>query len=119
MDNLILKEIIKLNKEKKSFCTVSKIDDSDVEIIISDKNDKSDMQKFAQEALASDQLIIVNYKDNEFIINPYNPPLSLIIVGAVHISQYLSKIAKLLDFCLLYTSPSPRDLSTSRMPSSA
>ena len=24
-----------------------------------------------------------------------------------------------LDFCLLYTSPSPRDLSTSRMPSSA
>ena len=26
---------------------------------------------------------------------------------------------KLKDFCLLYTSPSPRDLSTSRMPSSA
>ena len=26
---------------------------------------------------------------------------------------------KLDDFCLLYTSPSPRDLSTSRMPSSA
>ena len=25
----------------------------------------------------------------------------------------------LIDFCLLYTSPSPRDLSTSRMPSSA
>jgi len=25
----------------------------------------------------------------------------------------------LLDYCLLYTSPSPRDLSTSRMPSSA
>ena len=25
----------------------------------------------------------------------------------------------LLKFCLLYTSPSPRDLSTSRMPSSA
>ena len=25
----------------------------------------------------------------------------------------------LLQFCLLYTSPSPRDLSTSRMPSSA
>ena len=98
MDNLILKEIIKLNKEKKSFCTISKIDDSHVEIIISDKNDKSDMQKFVQEALVSDQLIIVNYKDNEFIINPYNPPLSLIIVGAVHISQYLSKIAKLLDF---------------------
>ena len=28
-------------------------------------------------------------------------------------------IAKLVHDCLLYTSPSPRDLSTSRMPSSA
>ena len=31
--------------------------------------------------------------------------------------QYLKKGQK--GFCLLYTSPSPRDLSTSRMPSSA
>ena len=28
-------------------------------------------------------------------------------------------VAKLFNDCLLYTSPSPRDLSTSRMPSSA
>ena len=27
--------------------------------------------------------------------------------------------SEMLDICLLYTSPSPRDLSTSRMPSSA
>ena len=30
-----------------------------------------------------------------------------------------SKTIYLIPFCLLYTSPSPRDLSTSRMPSSA
>ena len=30
-----------------------------------------------------------------------------------------AKAAALLRHCLLYTSPSPRDLSTSRMPSSA
>ena len=28
-------------------------------------------------------------------------------------------VVSLVDTCLLYTSPSPRDLSTSRMPSSA
>ena len=33
-------------------------------------------------------------------------------------SKIKEEIAKILD-CLLYTSPSPRDLSTSRMPSSA
>ena len=31
----------------------------------------------------------------------------------------LEELAQLPYFCLLYTSPSPRDLSTSRMPSSA
>ena len=39
-------------------------------------------------------------------------------------SNYISEKIELqgikaLDVCLLYTSPSPRDLSTSRMPSSA
>ena len=43
--------------------------------------------------------------------------------GKIHMGHALNKITK--DFivryksCLLYTSPSPRDLSTSRMPSSA
>ena len=34
-------------------------------------------------------------------------------------SRMLRQYANLIGFCLLYTSPSPRDLSTSRMPSSA
>ena len=38
--------------------------------------------------------------------------------------DYLNRLAQLveagrIEICLLYTSPSPRDLSTSRMPSSA
>ena len=35
------------------------------------------------------------------------------------IADYLQHGPKRLQICLLYTSPSPRDLSTSRMPSSA
>ena len=31
----------------------------------------------------------------------------------------VASVAKRFGLCLLYTSPSPRDLSTSRMPSSA
>ena len=43
---------------------------------------------------------------------------------AIRDSKYQSELADLCDHsnlktCLLYTSPSPRDLSTSRMPSSA
>ena len=47
------------------------------------------------------------------------------IVSAATGSEFISffdiskPYGKQLIFCLLYTSPSPRDLSTSRMPSSA
>ena len=37
----------------------------------------------------------------------------------VHSSQQQRATAVIVHSCLLYTSPSPRDLSTSRMPSSA
>ena len=40
--------------------------------------------------------------------------LQLIVQGVL-----IFAVQKLAQFCLLYTSPSPRDLSTSRMPSSA
>ena len=33
--------------------------------------------------------------------------------------MYEREITAMMKLCLLYTSPSPRDLSTSRMPSSA
>ena len=39
-----------------------------------------------------------------------------------HLARLLSEITEVGErviICLLYTSPSPRDLSTSRMPSSA
>ena len=42
------------------------------------------------------------------------------ILGCIHMTiQTAVLIETLTSFCLLYTSPSPRDLSTSRMPSSA
>ena len=36
-----------------------------------------------------------------------------------HSRRFVQKVCCVLYICLLYTSPSPRDLSTSRMPSSA
>ena len=35
------------------------------------------------------------------------------------INDFANQVVPASDSCLLYTSPSPRDLSTSRMPSSA
>ena len=47
------------------------------------------------------------------------PGLSINIIGTLCIETILSAMMRSIHRCLLYTSPSPRDLSTSRMPSSA
>ena len=55
---------------------------------------------------------MIEYHNPEASVGIDNQPygLSLSVTGTNAVN---------LGFCLLYTSPSPRDLSTSRMPSSA
>ena len=53
-------------------------------------------------------------KSGSFEIRKYAP----MVVARTQVSSDYSE-ATSRGFCLLYTSPSPRDLSTSRMPSSA
>ena len=116
MKSNLLKEIIKLTNDKVAFCTFSEVDSDDVEIVIPDENNNSEKQKFIKETLIRDHLQIVKIENKDFIINPFNPPLRLIIVGAVHISQYLSKIAKLLDFDVTIIDPREAFASQERFP---
>jgi len=77
-------------------------------------------QKYAEEALEARRAIIASLAEMERV------PRGEIVVGAneatcLHIlpevfAQFKKQYPRV---CLLYTSPSPRDLSTSRMPSSA
>ena len=56
---------------------------------------------------------VVYVQIENYVVTPRIMKRTLSVPGAVTI------IAALIGSCLLYTSPSPRDLSTSRMPSSA
>ena len=68
-----------------------------------------------------------NIKDIDLVLGAKGSPLQLILANVYHIDaptgninqREAEKVLKHPYICLLYTSPSPRDLSTSRMPSSA
>ena len=56
--------------------------------------------------------------DTDFLLEKYQANLA----GSLVVDEVVDEVAVYQDYvegCLLYTSPSPRDLSTSRMPSSA
>ena len=58
--------------------------------------------------------MVEQHKDADFGYKKVSPEEKTRLVREVFHS-----VAPNYDLCLLYTSPSPRDLSTSRMPSSA
>ena len=64
--------------------------------------------------------VIVLDKNQNVLFSDYQRHFADILKTLTQILEQAEKIMKSHDItCLLYTSPSPRDLSTSRMPSSA
>ena len=62
---------------------------------------------------------IASPKSNGATVTPTADPKSIARCGIPAPAPKGRNNIKLILACLLYTSPSPRDLSTSRMPSSA
>ena len=59
--------------------------------------------------------IVLVRKNNEVVVAGDGQ----VSMGNTVVKSTASKVRRIEKSCLLYTSPSPRDLSTSRMPSSA
>ena len=78
---------------------------------MTDYDNKSDLDELYQDIIIEHNQNPQNYGD---IPNPTHDAEGFNPFCGDNIKVYI-----LLNGCLLYTSPSPRDLSTSRMPSSA
>jgi xanthine dehydrogenase accessory factor len=59
----------------------------------------------AREALADDVARTVEIEGERWFLHPHNPPLRLIVVGAVHIAQALAPMAPPLGFAVTVIDP--------------
>ena len=116
MNKEILERIVSLKKKKEPFCLVSKVNSTDTFVITLEDSDKSDLNKSINKALKEDKLILVESNNEDWIINPFNPPPKLIIVGAVHVAQSLALIAENLDFEVIIVDPREAFAEQERFP---
>jgi len=56
-------------------------------------------------ALASDRAQVVTHRGGEVLVTPHNPPLRLIVVGAVHISEALCIMARAAGYAVTVIDP--------------
>jgi xanthine dehydrogenase accessory factor len=67
-------------------------------------------------ALASDRAQVVMHRGHEVMITPHNPPLRLIIVGAVHVSEALCTMALAAGYAVTVIDPRSAFLRPERFP---
>ena len=116
MDKKVLEKILNLKKKKEPFCLVSKANSTDTKVITLSESSKSDLKQSINKALKEDKLILIENNNEEWIINPFNPPPKLIIVGAVHVAQSLALIAENLDFEVIIIDPREAFAEQERFP---
>jgi xanthine dehydrogenase accessory factor len=69
-----------------------------------------------REALRSDRAQLFAWQGNEVLLTPHNPPLRLIIVGAVHISEALCAMARQAGYAVTVIDPRSAFLRPERFP---
>jgi xanthine dehydrogenase accessory factor len=86
------------------------------EILIDPSTDKSPLGLAAAEAARTDRSGEMEIDGQSWFLEVHNPPLELIIVGAVHVAQALAPMALLADYRVHLIDPRPAFASEARFP---
>jgi xanthine dehydrogenase accessory factor len=96
-------------REKRSAALVTWLASGEQSLVDPDEAPPSklgaDLASAARRALTTDEALVVEAGGGEALVEPFNPPLRLLIVGAVHIAQPLAKMAAELGFAVVVIDP--------------
>jgi xanthine dehydrogenase accessory factor len=87
--------------------------------LLPDPNAPEDLNEAATRALQRDESGTVKLHDTDYFLHAYNPPLRLIVVGAVHIAQALVPFAVPCGFAVTVVDPRRSFASDDRFPNVA
>jgi len=81
-----------------------------------DEGASAELRESARRAVLSDASGLVEAPEGELFLRVYNPPLRMVLVGAVHISQILAPMAALAGFDVTVVDPRGAFASDARFP---
>lgn len=117
MDAAILAKLVKDRAAKRPVVLATRLTDGFGELLYpTEKQEENWLIKASHEVLASDRAAVVAGPDGDWFLNPFNPPLRLVIVGAVHIAQPLARMAALAGYDVTVIDPRTTFASENRFP---
>ena len=112
-----LEEILKKKSSKTEFAILTNLENGDSEIYLPGTSPKGEFSKYAVEIenfFKSKKNGVI--ENSEIFVETYIKPIKVIIVGAVHIAQYLVDFAKSLNFEISIIDPRGYFASEQRFP---
>ncbi len=115
MKQATFKQLIEDRNAKRPVVVATNLATGDDRLIYPDA-DQDPMITEALTALRDDKPQNVETDEGPYFLNPFNPPLRMIIVGAVHIAQPLSQMASLSGYAVTVVDPRTAFATTERFP---
>ena len=107
----LLLDLIEARKAKRAVALATWLDGSDQRIVTA-----ADAGLGVADVLRLDTATVVETPRGMVLVEPHNPPLRLIIVGAVHVAEPLAKIAALANFAVTIVDPRRSWATPARFP---
>ena len=89
------------------------------QLLLPDQAAAPDLAAAAARALDRDESTTVKLSDGEWFLDVHNPPLRLVVVGAVHIAQALVPMAAQIGWTVIVVDPRRSFASGERFPNVA
>lgn len=117
MDAGLLNQILELQAAKHPFVLATNLK-TNKQLIVK-KSENTTLEKLVEPAAAairSDRSSVVPIDEEPWFLRVFNPPLRLLIVGAVHIAQPLAQIAEIAGFAVTIIDPRGAFAAQERFP---
>lgn len=118
MQSDLLNQLLKDRAEKRALVCATRLSDGFQKLIYpSDKTEENWLLEAVSQVLASDKsLILASPQGDEWFLNAFNPPLRLIVVGAVHIAQPVASMGRLAGYDVTIIDPREAFAAPARFP---
>jgi xanthine dehydrogenase accessory factor len=107
----LLDELRAARSAKRAVALVSHLDGSNQQLVTAETAPEP-LRAAVSEALRSDAAIVVD----GVLVEPHNPPLRLVIVGAVHVAEPLAKMAAIAGLAVTIVDPRRAWATPARFP---
>ena len=116
MHKQILNQLIKDRADKRAVALATNLVTGEEVVLYPSGAPKNELEQQVNIALREDRARTVETAEGEVFINVFNPPLRLLIAGAVHIAQPLARMAALTGYDVTIIDPRRAFATADRFP---